>query len=185
MLDSRILNRSRGNPAAPIWAVEYMDYQCPSCRIAFKILDAYMKENPSKLYLQVRFHPLKQHPHGLETAIYAECATRQNKFWEFHRLLFENQSVWKDMNYATGVFHDYAHQAGMDLKKLDSCLTNPMTKEKVLEESAASKELGIDSTPTVFINGKMIVGHKPLLEELKNFSPKFDFDIAGEENNAR
>ena len=183
-LDKRILNRSKGNPAASVWVVEYMDYQCPSCRMAFKVLDIYIKEYPSNLYLQVRFHPLKQHPHGLESALYAECATRQNKFWEFHRLLFENQDEWKENTAAAEKFHDYAKQAGMDLKKLDACVVNPHTKETVLQENMDSLALGVNSTPTFFINGKMIVGPKPLVEELKAISPAFTYDFQKEESNA-
>ena len=154
-LDKRILNRSKGNPAASVWIVEYMDYQCPSCRLATKMLDAYFKQYPSKLYLQIRFHPLKQHPHGLESALYAECAMRQKKFWEFHHLLFENQSEWRETSDATQKFHDYAKEAGLDLTKLDACLVNPLTKDTVLQENIDSVALGIHSTPTFFINGKI------------------------------
>ena len=161
-----------------------MDYQCPSCRLAAKMLDNYCKEYPSKLYLQVRFHPLKQHPHGLESALYAECATRQNKFWVFHRLLFENQSEWEKNPDTAGTFHGYAQQAGMDLKKLDACLENPLTKETVLQEDMDSVALGVHSTPTFFINGKMIVGPKLLLEELIARSSDFKFDLQKEEKNA-
>ncbi len=160
-VDRRILNRSKGNPAASVWIVEYMDYQCPSCRLASKILDAYTKEYPASLYLQVRFHPLKQHPYGLESALYAECAARQNKFWEFHRLLFENQSEWKESSDATEKFHDYAKQAGLNLKKLDACVANPLTTETVLQENLDSVALGVNSTPTFFINGVRIEGVIP------------------------
>ena len=183
-LDPRILNRSKGDPAASVWIVEYMDYQCPSCRLASKILDAYFKEYPSKLYLQVRFHPLKNHPHGLESALYAECAMRQKKFWEFHHLLFENQSEWRERSDVVEKFHDYAVQAGLDLKKLNACVANPLTKETVLQEDTDSGELGVHSTPTFFMNDKMIVGPKPLLQELKAISPNFEFDLPKEENHA-
>ena len=183
-LDRRILNRSTGNPASSVWVVEYMDYQCPSCALSSKVLDAYLKKYPSSLYLQVRFHPLTQHPHGLESAIYSECATRQNKFWAFHRLLFENQNEWKDLPDVTEKLHGYARLAGLNLKKLDVCIANPHTKEKVLEENADSLTVGVASTPTFFINGKMIVGPKPLAEELKLISPDFTFDFPKVENNA-
>ena len=149
------------------------------------MLDAFFKEYPSKLYLQVKFHPLKQHPHGLESALYAECATRQNKFWKFHHLLFENQSEWKENPDTAGTFHSYARQAGMDLKKLDACLANPLTEQTVSQENLDSTVLGIRSTPTFFINGKMIVGPKPLREELKAISPSFEFEFPEEGSHAQ
>ena len=125
--DKRILNRSKGSPIAPYWIVEYMDYQCPACRKIFTVLDAYFKKYPSKIYLQVRFHPIKMHAHGLESAVYSECAMRQKKFWEFHALLFENQREWAELANSKDKFHQYAQRAGLDLKVLDACLDDPAT----------------------------------------------------------
>ena len=182
-LDPRIANRLKGNPSASVWVVEYMDYQCPSCRLATKILEAYFEEYPSNLYLQVKFHPLKQHLHGLETTVYAECATRQNKFWKFHHLLFEHQDEWKEITDTTDIFHRYAQETGMDIQKLDACLLNPLTKETVLRENEESLALGVNSTPSFFINGKMVVGTRPFLAELKTISPGFNYELP-EENHA-
>lgn len=169
--DKRILNRSKGNPNAPVWIVEYMDYQCPSCRSAFYMIDAYLKEYPSQIYFQVRFHPLKQHPHGLESAIYSECATRQKRFWEFHRLLFENQKEWQDLILTEDKFHAYAQRAGLNLQVLDACLADPLTSETVLKENADSKALGVNLTPTFFVNGKMVAGIKEIKAELQRLFP--------------
>jgi len=183
-LDPRIANRSKGNPSASVWVVEYMDYQCPSCRLATKMLEAYFQAYPSKLYLQVRFHPLKQHPHGFESALYAECAARQNKFWKFHHLLFEHQDELKEEGVVADKFRRFAGETGLNFEKLDACVTNLLTKEAVSQENNDSQTLGVNSTPTFFINGKMVVGSKPLLAELKTISPGFNYELP-EENHAR
>lgn len=169
--DKRILNRSKGNPNAPVWIVEYMDYQCPACRTAFYVIDAALKEYPSQIYFQVRFHPLKQHPHGLESAVYSECAMRQKKFWEFHRLLFENQKEWEDLILTEDKFHEYAQRAGLNSEALDACLADPLTSETVLKENTDSRMLGVNTTPTFFVNGKMIVGIMEMKAELQKLFP--------------
>ncbi len=148
-----------------------MDYQCPACRNAFYVVDTYLKEYPSKIYFQVRFHPLKQHSHGMQSAIYAECATRQKKFWPFHRLLFENQKDWENLALADDKFHEYAKQAGMDLAILDACLQDPLAPEAIEKENADSIALGVNLTPTFFVNGKMIAGLKEIEEEMKRIFP--------------
>ena len=169
--DKRILNRSQGSPNAPVWIVEYMDYQCPACRTAFLVIDTALRQYPSQNYFQVRFHPIKQHSHGLESAIYSECAMRQKKFWEFHRLLFENQKEWEDLILIEDKFHAYAQRAGLNLVALDACVADPLTSETVLKENADSVALGVNTTPTFFVNGKMVAGIKEMKAELKKLFP--------------
>ena len=183
--DKRILNRSKGSPNAPTWIVEYMDYQCPPCRKMFHILESYFEEYPSQIYLQVRFHPLKMHAHGLESAVYSECATRQKKFWEFHSLLFENQKEWVDLGKIDDKFHEYAARVGLDLQALDKCVADPATQEAVLKENIEGSKLGVASTPTFFMNGKMIAGSKEMTEELKKLFPKSVIKYKLEEDHAK
>src|SRR3989338_7939107 len=94
--DALDLVRSKGSPGSPIWIVEYSDYQCPSCRAAFYILEEAYNVFPSKIYLQARFYPLIKHPYGLKSAIYAYAAAQHDKFWPFHTILFEKQSEWSE-----------------------------------------------------------------------------------------
>ena len=169
--DQRILSRSQGSPNAPVWIVEYMDYQCPACQKAFFIMEAYLKEYPSRIHFQVRFHPLKQHSHGPQSALYAECAAKQKKFWPFHRILFESQKEWETEILVDDRFHDYAEKAGLNLRALDACLAEPITAQTVEKENTDSLALGVNQTPTFFVNGKMIAGLKGMTEELKKLFP--------------
>src|SRR5262249_27236961 len=126
--DKRTLARSKGDSKAPLWITEYFDYQCPACRGAHDVLDKYFQKYPGQIYLQVKFYPLPAHKYGLKTALYAECAARQKKFWKFHDLLFNNQQSWAALPDAEPVFKDYAKLAGMDLKKCDACVKDPETE---------------------------------------------------------
>ena len=163
--------RSRGHPSAALWVVEYMDYQCPSCRSASAILDGYVVRHPHDIYVQVKFFPLKMHAFGLTSALYSECASRQNKFWPLHTLLFENQPEWTGLPQAALVFRDYAQRAGVDMGKLDACVEDKKTGEFVMKEKAAAEALGVNLTPTFFFNGKMVAGRQAFLEAIQSYFP--------------
>ena len=167
-LDKRTLARSKGDSHAPVWITEYFDYQCPACRTAHDTLDKYFQKYPKQLYLQVRFFPLPAHKYGLKTALYAECAARQNKFWKFHDLVFENQTSWSALPDAEPVFKDYARLAGMDLKKCEACLKDPETEKAVMEEKGKASALGVQITPTAYVNGKIFAGAQAINAELQN-----------------
>jgi protein-disulfide isomerase len=125
---------------------------------------------PDKIYYQLRFYPLvKSHPHAFKSAFYAECAARQNKFWKFHDLLFENQSFWSQVPEPDPIFHDLARQAGMNLKNLDACLENPQTKKSVLDEKDEGASMGVRRTPTFFVNGRPVIGTQALQQELDSY----------------
>lgn len=158
--------RATGNPYSLIWLVEYVDYQCASCREATSFLKAYLKENPGAIYLQVRLFPLTGHPHGFRSAKYAECAAKQGRFLPFHELVFARQPEWSPLPDINAIFHQYAAEVGIDTAKLDICLEDPAVDTFINDEKAAAKKLGIDGTPTFFLNGKLLVGRRQLEEGL-------------------
>ena len=166
-------SRSRGNPAARFWIVEYIDFQCSTCGRASGVLDGYFKKYPSQIYLQVRFRPLiLTHEFALKSAIYAECAASQRKFWSFYEILFERQKDWAASSSPDDLFHSYAKEIGMNLGKLDHCIHDEAVKKKVIAEKDEAMDLGVKSTPTFFINGKMVVGIDALKEELAAAFPE-------------
>jgi protein-disulfide isomerase len=167
--DRRTLARSKGEPHAALWITEYFDYQCPACRTAHDLLDRYIQKYPGRIYLQLKFYPLVAHKYGLKTALYAECAARQNKFWKFHDLLFENQQKWQVLPDAEPVFRDYAKAAALDMRKCDACLKNPETQKTVMEEKGKADAMGVQITPTCYINGKICAGFQEVKQELQSY----------------
>jgi protein-disulfide isomerase len=166
-LKKRIAERSFGDPKASVWVSEYFDYQCPPCGEAHKVLHDWMSKHPGKIYLQVRFFPLPMHPHAMKAAIYAECASRQKgKFWPFHDALFEHQAEWVTDSYPELKFLTYARQTGLDVNQWDVCAKDPAVEGFVEEERAKARTLGVQITPSFFVNGKMAVGTQDLIKEL-------------------
>jgi protein-disulfide isomerase len=162
--------RAKGNPKARVKIVEYLDFQCPACATGAIFLRELMKKYPSDIYLQVKFFPISNiHEHAIHSATYAECAARQNKFWIFKDQLIDRQSQWSRLLNADSVFREIAREVNLDFPKLEACVDDEKVKIAILREKADGKTLGIQSTPTYFVNGKMVVGHKFLKEELKNY----------------
>jgi len=166
------LARTKGNPGAPVRVTEFVDFQCKACLKGVLVLRDYFKKYPQKMYLEVKYFPLSNiHWHAIKSAVYAECAARQNKFWPYHDLLFENQHVWDRLINPDQMFKELAQKANLNLSALDTCVQDESIKKFVLDEKSQGQAMKIVSTPTYFINGKIAVGFKELTAELGKLLP--------------
>lgn len=164
--------RTKGDPHARVKIIEYVDFQCPACAYGLKFLKTFFEQHPSDLYLVVRYFPLtNMHHHALISALYSECAARQGKFWALDDLMIPQQSQWAQLINPDPVFQSMASQVGMDIQQLNACLDSDDAKKVIDDEKSVGQSLGISSTPTYFVNGKMVVGVKSLQDELKNYFP--------------
>ena len=169
-IDAKYQNRSKGNPKADLWVIEYTDFQCPVCSFAVKMIEEYVAYHPNEIYFQARYFPLiHSHRYGLKSAIYAECASRQKKFWEFSEKIFEIQNEWSASADADAIFERVAAQMGLDIKALTACVDDPATKQVPLHERAEGKSLGVNSTPTFFVSGKKFEGPNAIKNEIDNY----------------
>ncbi len=156
-VEAKYLHRSHGSPRAPLWIIEYLDFQCSSCRDAVKVMDEYIAKYPKDIYLQQRYYPLlKSHLYALKSAIYSECAARQKKFWGFTEQIFEWQSRWNRSEDPDAVFLEAAKKRGLDVQALGACVQDPAVKAEVLAEREEALGLGLRMTPTFFMNGEKI-----------------------------
>ena len=96
-----------------------------------------------------KHYPLSGHPHALPAAKAAEAARLQGKFWEMHDLLFEHQRELDD-----AALERYAQQLGLDLERFRADLASEAVKARIEADRAEGKRLGVDSTPSIFINGR-------------------------------
>jgi protein-disulfide isomerase len=152
---------AKGPAAAPVTIVEYSDFACSHCARARHDLERLIAERPNEVRLVFRHFPLDTncnptlrhsvHPSACEAAMAAECAGELGKFWEFHDYLFDNSQR----------LHDYSQAAaalGLDQARFESCLTSGRSRETVARDVAAAASLGVESTPTLFINGRTVRG---------------------------
>lgn len=143
------------NPALEL--TEYADFQCPACGLYYGWLKQLKTEFKDKIKFTYKHLPLTEvHKNALAAAEASEAAGLQGKFWEMHDLLFESQSEWSDSGTATKIFSGYAAKLGLDVKKFQADSALDSIAKKIMDSREAGLAIGIDHTPTFFINGKMI-----------------------------
>jgi len=141
----------KGNPKAVVTIVEFTDFECPGCARQHPVLERIVTEFKDSVRLVVRDFPLSQHANARKAAEAAEAAREQGKYWEYAAVLFRNQS-------ALGVdkLRQYATELGLDRARFDASLDSGKFAEKVQRDLYDGRKLGINGTPTVYINGKRL-----------------------------
>lgn len=152
-----------GNPAAKVVLVEYGDFQCPFCGRFFKTTEQQLKETyikDGKAALVWRdFAFLGEE--SFRTAEAARCAGEQGKFWQYHDYLFNNQRGENEGAFADQILKRFAREVGLDSAKFDSCLDLRKYRKTVEEQSEEGRLLGVNGTPTTFVNGQIVSGAVP------------------------
>ena len=154
----------KGSATPRVTIVEFSDFECGHCQKAYEsmkqVLPRFGKD------VQVRFHhfPLdstcnpeipegRGHRYACLAAMASECASQQNKFWEYHDLLFEHQPLFdRDSLLA------YADRVGLDRAQFAACLDGDGARAAVQRDVAEGQQLKIESTPTVYFNGRTFRG---------------------------
>ena len=144
---------------APVTIVEFTDYQCPFClRHNRQTLPQLLSNYGSNIKYVARNFPIASiHPDAVGAAVAAECAYEQGRFWEYHDLLFQNQ----DRLGAVGL-KEHASLAGLDADEFGTCLESAAALERVARDFQDGQSYGVSGTPTFFINGRRLVGARPL-----------------------
>jgi protein-disulfide isomerase len=139
----------QGPVDAPATLVEYGDYECPYCGAAYPIVKEVQARLGERLRFVFRNFPITtSHPHAEQAAEAAEAAASQDRFWEMHDVLYENQKRLRDPD-----LRDYAEQLGLDLEKFDQDLAEHVHAARVREDFMSGVRSGVNGTPTFYING--------------------------------
>lgn len=137
--------------------VEYGDFQCPSCAGYFPILQEVKQKFGDDITFQFRHFPLIQaHQNAMAAHRAAEAASKQDKFWEMHDMLFERQQLWANSNSIASVLEGYASELGLDVEQFKQDYQSSETNTAINADIAAGKELKVTGTPTFFINGDKV-----------------------------
>jgi len=142
---------AKGTANASVTIVEFTDFECPSCARQHPVLERLVNEYGDRVRLVVRDFPLSQHANARKAAEAAEAAREQGKYWEYASVLFRNQS-------ALGVdkLRQYATDLGLDRTRFDASLDSGKLAAKVQRDVHDGRKLGLNGTPTLFINGKRL-----------------------------
>ena len=163
---------TKGNPSAAVTLVEFTDYQCPSCAQTHPAIERLAAEYGDRLRVVIRDFPLPQHENAFKAAEAAEAAREQGKYWEYITYLFKNQSALGVQN-----LKEFASAVGLDRARFDAALDSGKFTEKVQRDLTDGQKLGVNSTPSLFINGRRVndrtyEGLKLIIEEALKAAPK-------------
>ncbi len=164
----------RGPATAPVTLIEYGDFQCPACAVYFPIVERIYNEASTSVRLVFRHFPLSQHANAIPAAKASEAASLQGKFWEMFAKLYENQSEWSEVADASPIFAKYAADIGLDVAKFTSDSALATLAASIQADEDEGIHIGINHTPTFFLNGKEITPNT-----YADFKTLIDSAIAG------
>jgi protein-disulfide isomerase len=147
---------STGSANAKANLIEYADFECPACATNAKYVEQLEAAYPKDLRVGFRFFPLPQHQYGMTTAQVAFAANKQDKFWEMYKLLFDNQATWAASSNGQTFFDNYAKQLNLDINKFHQDENAQATKDFINNDFTKGEDIGINSTPTFYLNGNLI-----------------------------
>jgi len=150
-----------GNPNAKVTLVEYLDFECEACAAYYPITTQLKEEYKDNLRFVVRYFPLPGHANSVTAAKAVEAAGRQGKFWEMYSALYENQKEWGEQKVANQEqFEKYAVAVGLDIEKWKIDLKDPALEDRIQRSYKEAVKLGLQGTPSFFLNGKKIESPK-------------------------
>jgi len=147
-------DHAQGNLNADLVIVEYGDYQCPYCGAAYPVLKELMRQFGSQIKFVFRNFPLSEmHEYARAAALAAEAAALQNKFWEMHDAIYENQQ-----NLNEHLLLELVKELKLDIPQFKSDLESSALKAKVDEDFESGVVSGVNGTPSFYVNGKKFEG---------------------------
>ena len=146
-----------GPDSAPVEIVEFADFECPACA-RFAILEwPYVQERlipTGRLKWRFMDFPLRGHANSPVAHLAAGCAAEQGRFFEMMDAIYNRQNEWATERRPERQLRDYARQIGLDLSRYDGCVETKHAQPGVDADYAEGERLGVDETPTFFVNGR-------------------------------
>jgi protein-disulfide isomerase len=142
-----------GPPNARVTVVEFSDFQCPYCAVAVVKLNDVLKAYPNDVKLVFKQYPLEMHSQAALAAEAALAAQRQGKFWQLHDAMYANRTHLTRQNILA-----LAGTIGLDVKRFEQDWDSPAIKQALAKEQQEGDAVGVNGTPTIFIDGQRYNG---------------------------
>ena len=156
-VDVEASDPSLGRASAPVTLIEFSDFQCPFCQRVAPTLKKIRDTYGDKVRIVWKDFPLTQiHPQAFKAGEAAHCAGDQGKYWEYHDRLFANQQQLQPED-----LKKHATEIGLDASAFSACLDSSKYGERVRNGVAEGTRLGVNSTPTIYVNGRVLSGAQP------------------------
>ena len=136
---------------------EFLDFECEACGAAFPAVEQLRRDYAGQVTFNVRYFPIDSHRNARNAAIAVEAAAQQGALEEMYKRMFETQTSWAEQGSSkAAVFRGYAEDLGLDMEEYDAAVQDPQTEARVERDVDAGVELGVQGTPTFFIDEQMI-----------------------------
>ncbi|MEU4808100.1 thioredoxin domain-containing protein [Nocardia fluminea] len=137
--------------------VEFLDFECEACRAMFPAMEQLRADFGDRVSFVVRYFPIPSHFNSGRAARAAEAAAGQGRFEQMYQRLFETQAEWGEKRVAQDtVFRGLAAEIGLDMVAFDTAYNDPATAARVRSDFDEGLALGVEGTPSFFVNGKKI-----------------------------
>jgi protein-disulfide isomerase len=144
----------QGPDNAAITIVEFSDFECPFCAQSMPILEDVLQEYSGLVRFVYRHMPIDElHPNAWKASIASTCANEQDAFWSYHDRLFLEQNDLSKTNLFT-----IAENMNFDMSAFTNCFDSEKYSYQVRKDMNDGAELGLEGTPTFYINGELVSG---------------------------
>jgi protein-disulfide isomerase len=137
--------------------VEFLDFECESCRAAVPLVEELKKEYGDRVTFVNRYFPLPGHRNSGTAALAVEAAAQQGKYEQMYTKMFDTQPQWGEkQDSQAALFRTFAQELGLALDKYDAAVADEATKDRIRKDVADGTALGVTGTPTFFLNGEKL-----------------------------
>lgn len=143
--------------ADAVTVVEFLDFECEACAAFHPVMEELRQQYDGQITYAVRYFPLPGHANSMPAALAAEAAAQQGDFEAMYQRLLETQAEWGGAAESNPqVFRDLAEEIGLDMAAYDEAVADPATAERVRRDRSEGTFLGVEGTPTFFVDGRMV-----------------------------
>jgi protein-disulfide isomerase len=140
-----------------VTVVEFLDFECESCGAFHPVVEDLRERYAGEITYVLRYFPIPSHFNSMNAAVAAEAAAQQGRLEEMYQRLFQTQSEWGEAQESRAeLFRAFAIDLGLDIAQYDAAVADPATQARVQEDFDEGRLLGVEGTPTFFIDGQKL-----------------------------
>lgn len=143
-------------PNAPT-LVEFLDFECEACGALYPYVEQVREQYDGQINYVFRYYPIPSHYNSMNAALAVEAAAQQDRVEDMFHRMFETQAEWGEQQVSeAGLFRSFAEELGLDMAAYDEAVADPATRERVEEDFAEGQDMGVQGTPTFFLDGERL-----------------------------
>ena len=137
--------------------VEFLDFECEGCLAAYPFVEQLRDQYEGRVTFVARYFPMPGHANGENAAVAVEAAAQQGRFEDMYHRMYETQTEWgESQDSQAALFRSFAEELGLEMSEFDAAVADPATLERVLQDREDGLALGVEGTPTFFLNGEKV-----------------------------